>query len=110
MPIGERAKQFAPFSPLHGLEEALAEREKRREERRYPDEDTLSSINAVLNELKSGDSVSVFSYNETECCYDQTDGDVRIIDELHGRLFVGGKEILFGDILDIALKKSKGEI
>ena len=59
MPIGERAKQFAPFSPLSGLEEALAERERRREQRRYPDEDTLSAINALLLELKNGDHVSV---------------------------------------------------
>ena len=48
MPVEQRAKQFAPFSPLSGLEAALAEREKKREKRRYPDEDAIVAINAVL--------------------------------------------------------------
>ena len=106
MPISERAKQFAPFSPLSGLESALAEREKKREKRRYPDEDAIVAINAVLYQLKKGDAVTVFSYNSNECCYEQTEGNVQLIDDLHGRLFVCGREILFDDVLEISLKNS----
>ena len=106
MPISERAKQFAPFSPLSGLEAALAEREKRREKRRYPDEDAIIAINAVLSELKKGDTATVFSYNSSECCYEQTEGTVQLIDDLHKRLFVCGREIMFDDILEISFKKT----
>ena len=105
MPIGERAKQFAPFSPLNGLHAALAECEKMREKRRYPDEDALVQINRVLNELKKGDTVLIFYYNGTEMRYEQIEGQVNIIDDLHERLFICDKEISFKDFLEIEIKK-----
>ena len=109
MPIGERAKQFAPFSPLSGLEAALAERERLREERRYPDSDAIEKINSILTELKKGDTASVFFYNADEVRYEQTEGRIEIIDELHSRLFLVGKEIRFDDILDISIKSRRQE-
>lgn len=105
MPIGDRAKQFAPFSPLNGLHAALAECEKMREKRRYPDEDTLVQINQVLNEIKKGNTVLAFYYNEAEMRYEQIEGQVNIIDDLHDRLFVSDKEIRLKDILEIEIKK-----
>ena len=109
MPIGERAKQFAPFSPLSTLEQALADQVRRREKRRYPDSDTVAEINSVLTELKKGDVASVFFYNETDIRYEQAEGEVRIIDSLHKRLFICGREINFGDILEISIVETRRE-
>ena len=109
MPIGERAKQFAPFSPLSGLEAALSERERLREERRDPDSDTVEKINTVLTELKKGDTATVFFYNTEDVRYEQIEGRVEIIDELHGRLFLLGKEVHFDDILDIGINARRQE-
>jgi len=107
MPISERAKQFAPFSPLNGLEEALAEREKHKEGRRYPDEDALIEINTVLSEIKKDDTASVFFYNTAEMRYEQVEGEIHIIDELHKRIFLCGREIRFDDILGIEITKRR---
>ena len=109
MPIGDRAKQFAPFSPLSGLEKALAEQEKKNEKRRYPDADAMAEINATLNELKRGDSATVFFYNSSEHRYEQSEGQIQIIDELHKRLFIGGMEICFRDILEIVIDGRREE-
>ena len=102
MPISERAKQFAPFSPLSGLEAALNEREKRKEPKRFLDEDAASALNASLIELKRGDKVTVFYYNSLDECYDQAEGVFNIIDLLKERLFICGKEILFDDLFEIS--------
>ena len=67
MPIKERAKQFAPFSPLNGLEAALTERERLCEERRYPDSDTMAEINSVLSILKKGNIADIFSIIQLKC-------------------------------------------
>ena len=104
MSVEDRAKQFAPFSPLSGLEAALAEREKLREERRHPDGDAITAINTALTELKKGDAATVFFYNTEETRYEQTEGEISIIDDLHSRLFLCGKEIRFSDILEISIK------
>ena len=110
MPIEERAKQFAPFSPLNGLHAALAEKERHREERRYPDNDTIAEINTVLSELKKGDTATVFFYNTEESHYEQSEGAISIIDDLHKRLFLCGKEIRFEDILEISAKERDAKI
>ena len=104
MSISERAKQFAPFSPLSGLEAALAEREKRKEPKRILDEDAASALNDVLTSLKRGDVITVFFYNSELKCYEQVEGAVNIIDQLKSRLFVCGREIFFDDLYEIEKK------
>ena len=101
MPISERAKQFSPFSPLSGLEAALAEKEKRKERKRVLSEDAVAALNDVLSTLRRGDKVTVFFYNSEQECYEQTEGTVNIIDQLKGRIFVCGREIPFDDMYEI---------
>ena len=108
MPISERAKQFAPFSPLSGLEAALAEREKRKEARRFLGEDGIAELNAALADLKRGDTVTVFFYNSEQECYEQVEGTVSIIDQLKHRLFVCGREIFFDDLYEIEKRAQNG--
>ena len=104
MPISERAKQFAPFSPLSGLEAALAEREKRKEPKRLLDEDAVAVLNDALTTLKRGDKITVFFYNSNQECYEQVEGAVNIIDQLKGRIFICGREIFFTDLYEIEKK------
>ena len=105
MSISERAKQFAPFSPLSGLEAALAEREKRKEPRRILAEDAVSIMNDTLSTLKRGDHITVFFYNSNQECYEQVEGAVNIIDQLKGRIFICGREIFFTDLYEIEKKQ-----
>ena len=101
MSVSERAKQFAPFSPLNGLEAALAERERRREPKRTLSDDAVSELNAALIDLKKGDMITVFFYDPEQECYEQIEGTVNIIDQLKCRLFIGGREIFFDDLYEI---------
>ena len=43
-------------------------------------------------------------------CYERSEGEVKIIDELHKRLFLSGDEIYFDDILEIVIKTQEQEI
>ena len=51
MPPSKRAKQFAPFQALKGLNEAIANKEKIITPRRELSEDSIAEINRVLISL-----------------------------------------------------------
>lgn len=80
MPIAERAKQFAPFSPLGGLQKALREKEKIREPKRELSEEAEKEVNAALTALRPGELTTVVFYNEEEQTYEQLTGVVTRID------------------------------
>ena len=61
----ERAKQFAPFDAMKGLQEALRDREERhsRVERREISEDAVRQNSLVLARLKKGSRVMLDYYH-----------------------------------------------
>ena len=61
----ERAKIFAPFDALKGLDDAIREREERRTrtQRREICEEAIEHNSAVLRMLKRGMEVEVFCYS-----------------------------------------------
>ena len=103
MSLGERAKQFAPFSALRGLPEELLEMEKVRVPRRVLTEETKARLNAVLSSLLPHDDVCAVYYSEREEEYVTVTGKVRLCDTVHRTLLVDDTMIKFGDLL--AVKK-----
>lgn len=101
MPLSDRAKQFAPFSALSGLDEALRrkELEHSRTERREMTEDRAAVVNERLSELYNGELIEVTYY-----CYGHyrtVSGVVSEIDNRGRKLVVGGTDIHFKDLYDI---------
>ena len=103
MPIAERAKQFAPFSPLNGLKKALAEKEKIRVPKRELSDETIEKINDVLVNLKTGKIITVVYYDEKEQEYLQLTGTVAKVYEYEKILQIASTKIRFEDIYDIIL-------
>ena len=58
----QRAKQFAPFSALKGLVEALAEKEREYEPQAELSDDAAEELDRCLRELQKGTAVSVKKY------------------------------------------------
>ena len=54
----QRAKQFAPFSALKGLEEALAEKEREYEPQAELSDDAAEELDRCLRELQKGTGVT----------------------------------------------------
>ncbi|MBR2461140.1 MAG: YolD-like family protein [Clostridia bacterium] len=106
MPISERAKQFAPFSPLNGLEEALAEKERVMMPKKALSDDAIALIGRTLSLLEVGETITVFYYNSYETVYTQIFDTVRVIDRNIQCLFVGDEMIPFEDIYEIQRAKT----
>lgn len=103
MPPSARAKQFAPFSALKGLNEALAEKEKIIVPRRELSEDMICEINKKLCALDKGTVITVVYYGMYEQNYVQLTGPVSKIDDFWKTLQIGNVEIGFSEIADIVL-------
>ena len=103
MPIAERAKQFSPFSPLKGLEAALAEKERIREPRREVSEDRAVEIDRALAQLRTGDTLTVVYYREEREEYQQLTGILRRHDTVERFLLIGGQRIALDDLFEVAL-------
>ncbi len=58
----DRANQFLPFDSLKGLEAALREKEIVYEARKDLSEESMEEISNIINELDSGDEISVKYY------------------------------------------------
>ncbi len=101
MSAADRAKQFAPFSPLNGLHKALAEKEVQRVPRKIIPEDKAAEINEALLELQAGQTVTVVYYNAVERQYLQLTGKFQKINLKVKRLLLEGKEIGINDIIEI---------
>ena len=64
MTRAERAKQFAPFDAMKGLQEALRDREERRSrtERREISEEVAERNSRILLKLERGMKAEIFCY------------------------------------------------
>lgn len=99
MTNAERAKQFTSFSPLKGLDKALLAQEQVREGRVYLGEDAQQELNAKLQSLEPGDSVTAEYYHCGR--YVRTSGTVTKIDPMARRLILGEVRIPLDDLKDI---------
>lgn len=103
MPISERAKIFAPFAALKGLNEALKEKEKIRVAKKELSEDMAEELNTALKALSIGDIATVVYYNNTEMQYFQLTGNISKIDTLNRIIQINFKKIPFDDLLKILI-------
>ena len=102
MPVSERAKQFAPFAAVTGLDILLREKERDmlREPKRILSEERAEEINSALARLKEGDGAAVTYYDGDG--YAVISGVTEIIDEETRTLTLSGTEIEFDDIYEIS--------
>lgn len=101
MSQSERAKQFAPFSALNGLYEALAEKEKIVVEKSELSDEMSDEINQKLCFLEKGKMTSVIYFSDGE--YLKVNGMVSDIDKQRREMTVVGTKIKFCDIYRIEM-------
>ena len=101
MPPSKRAKQFAPFQALKGLNEAIANKEKIITPRRELSEDSIAEINRVLISLSIGSLVTAVYYCNYQQEYQQLTGYVKKVDPLCKYLQIGTVSIAFSDISNL---------
>ena len=101
MPISERAKQFAPFSPLKGLYRELEKKEKIRVRKKELSDDLKEDIGFALSALQVGQIVTVVYYYDEE--YIQITGMVSLIDTDKRILQIVKTLVPFEDIYMIRL-------
>lgn len=101
----DRAKQFAPFDALKGLQDALRlkEYEHERVQRGEIQEEKANEISKTLISLEK-DSVAKVTYFESGH-YLEIEGKVKLIVE-EGVLRAGDKKINLNDVFDIELKSN----
>ena len=105
MPVSQRAKQFMPFSAVKGLEEALAEQERKatRVYRVELNEDTVQQLNHTLQRLEKETRVSVIYYASGH--YQKMEGMVQKIDVVRQVLNVDGIVIPFENLFTLKVKE-----
>lgn len=96
----ERAKQFAPFDALKGLQETIKikEYEHDRIAKGEMSEDEIKQISLVLSNIEKGDSVKIEFFRDGHII--KLRGLARI-DVYNQKIFVGAFEINFDDIQKI---------
>ena len=102
MPRADRAKQFAPFDALKGLQEAMRikEYEHERIAKGELSEDVIKEISSVLSSIEKGDSVNVQFFRDGHIVQLTGEAEVQILDQ---KLNIGVFEIMFDEIK--AIKK-----
>ena len=98
----ERAKIFAPFSPLHGLDAAYREKERVVVPRSELLSDRIEEINAKLSMLKIGSVIKIIYYFDGG--YKTKKGRVSAVLP-HKGVLVMDIPIAFSDIYDMEIIK-----
>ena len=100
MPRGDRARQFAPFEALKGLQQALRlkEYEHDRIEKGDITEEKIEEISKTLNDLEKGDDVEVTYFCDG---YYKTLKGKSKVDVYEQKVIVDGIIIPFDDITDL---------
>lgn len=106
MPRGDRAKQFAPFDALKGLQETLRIKEYEHDRiiRGEMSEDAVKEISMVLASLEKGDDVEIEFFRDGHIIKLRGESWV---DVLYAKIHVGAFEINFDGIRSI--KKTSRE-
>ena len=106
MPRGDRAKQFAPFDALKGLQETMRikEYEHDRIVRGEMSEDAIKEISMVLANLEKGDCVEIEFFRDGHVI--KLSG-VSWVEAIFSKIHIGVFEINFDEIR--AIKKTSGK-
>ena len=97
MSRADRAKQFAPFSALKGLEEAIAEKSERASKRRPVSEERARVLCDRLSRLAVGECVYVMYYISQKG-YIKRHVRVYDVDMARRAILTDGEYIYFDDI------------
>ena len=102
MPLIDRAAQFSPFAALSGYGESVEETARYVEEKLTLDESKIEQIDAVLQKLNPGDTVTVIYFlpdrKKLGGSYETITGTVKKIDKQNGQLVLEEKAIPFENI------------
>ena len=100
MPRSDRAKQFAPFDALKGLQETMRikEYEHDRIVRGEISEDEVKDISAVLSDIDKGDEVQIEFFRDGHII--KLSGS-SWVDVIYLKIHVGAYEINFDEIRSI---------
>ncbi len=100
MPRADRAKQFAPFDALKGLQNALRLKEYQHErvQKGEIQEEKAAEISKVLINLEKGDKVNATYFEDGH--NKQVCGEAKLIIE-EQCLKVGAKKIILDNLLEI---------
>lgn len=101
MTVADRAKQFAPFAAVVGLDKALRAQEKITVDKPLLSEETLNELDAKIHELIANKIATVIYYSNGECI--KISGMVAKIEHTSRILQIVNKRISFDDILDIII-------
>ncbi len=101
MKNSERAKIFAPFSPLKSLSDALREKEIIRVSKAELADERMAELDEILHRIEIGSEISVVYYDNG--IYEKITGLVSGIDPLAKSLSIAKRTILFDNIYDIKL-------
>lgn len=101
MTVENRAKQFAPFAAITGLDRALEKkrRELDRSERRELSEESAAELDARLRALQKGMRVTLRYYCGQE--YRSLTGTVDRLEETEGLLKLDSAQVPIADIAEI---------
>ena len=105
MPVSQRAKQFMAFAAVKGLEDALAEQERKatRVKRVELNEDAVENLNHTLQRLEKEMRVSVTYYASGH--YQKMEGVVQKIDVVRQVLKVDGIAIPFENLFALKIRE-----
>lgn len=101
MTTQDRAKQFAPFAALRGLDEALRAREKIIVDKIELSEESLEELNKKMLLIKKGELATIVYFNKGE--YIKISGMVARLEETSRIVQIVNTRIPFDDILDVEL-------
>ena len=99
MTVGDRAKQFAPFAALTGLNATLSKKEKIVVPRPVLSEESLEELDRRMQSIRRGDMITVIYYSAQECI--KISGMVAKIERSSRILQIVNTRIGFDDILEI---------
>ncbi len=95
----DRAKIFAPFDPLKGFREALAEKERQIVPKKELSEEALEELNQKLGQLQKNMIVTLIYFSNGE--YVKITGMVSKFDRNNCKLRIVNTDISFEDICSI---------
>ena len=100
MPRSERAKQFAPFDALKGLQEAIKLKEYEHDKivRGEMSEDDIKEISSVLQEIKNGDKISIEFFRDGHSFSLESKCKIDIVNQT---LYAGAFNVAFDEIIKI---------
>ena len=101
MTVSDRAKQFAPFAALTGLNEILARKEKIVVPRPELSEESLCELDRKVSMIRPGSMVTIVFYKDGECI--KISGLVAKIEHTSRILQIVKSRISFDDILDVII-------